>query len=135
MGNEPILALPEGSDNFVVMRGARAEIGESKVIGLELEQETTKVVVVKERLKEAKDRQKSYADNSRKPLEFEVGNRVLLKVTLWKGVVRFGRKGKLAPRCVGPFEILERIGPVVYRLRLLEELSGVHDTFHVLNLK
>ncbi|GJW97736.1 hypothetical protein Tco_0179544 [Tanacetum coccineum] len=71
----------------------------------------------------------------RKPLEFELGDHVLLKVTLWKGVVRFGKKGKLAPRYVGPFEILERIGPVAYWLRLSEELSGVHDTFHVSILK
>ncbi|GJU37549.1 hypothetical protein Tco_1185903 [Tanacetum coccineum] len=183
MGNEPILALPEGSDNFVVMRRARiktiqiikvsntfsirrietevemmdgvilglilgdqvpsgkgrtlyvdeavarhgvhvssipdkdgmyiealerdvevAEIGEGKMFGLELELETTKVVVIKERLEEAKDRQKSYADNSRKPLEFEVGNRELLKVTPWKGVVRFGKKGKLVPSLHMPLD-------------------------------
>ncbi|GJT74600.1 putative reverse transcriptase domain-containing protein [Tanacetum coccineum] len=77
-------------------------------------------------LKAARDHQKSYADNRRKPLEFEVGDRVMLKVSPWKGVIRFGKKGKLAPRYVGPFEILERIGPVAYRLRLPEELSGVH---------
>ncbi|GKB49959.1 hypothetical protein Tco_0900712, partial [Tanacetum coccineum] len=71
----------------------------------------------------------------RKPLEFEVGDRVMLKVSPWKGVIRFGEKGKLAPRYVGPFEILKRIGHVAYRLRLPEELSGVHDTFHVSNLK
>ncbi|GKB03595.1 hypothetical protein Tco_0831738 [Tanacetum coccineum] len=71
----------------------------------------------------------------RKPLEFEVGDRVLLMVSPWKGVVRFGKKGKLAPRYVGPFEILERIGLVAYRLRLPEELNSVHDTFHVSNLK
>ncbi|GKD28261.1 hypothetical protein Tco_1239039 [Tanacetum coccineum] len=82
-----------------------------------------------------RDRQKSYADNRRKPLEFKVGDRVMLKVSPWKGVVHFGKKGKLAPRYVGPFEILERIGPVAYRLRLPEELSGVHDIFHVSNLK
>ncbi|GJX42509.1 putative ribonuclease H-like domain-containing protein [Tanacetum coccineum] len=79
----------------------------------------------------ARDRQKSYADKRRK---FEVGDRVLLKVSPWKGVVRFGKKGKLAPRYVGLFEILESIGLVAYRLRLPEELSSVHDTFHVLNL-
>ncbi|GJV89679.1 reverse transcriptase domain-containing protein [Tanacetum coccineum] len=113
-----------------------AEIGEGSLIGPELVQETTdKVVVIKERLQAARDRQKSYADNRRKPLEFEVGDRVMLKVSPWKGVVRFGKKGKLAPRYVGPFEILERIGPVAYRLRLPEELSGVHDTFHVSTLK
>ncbi|GJV16202.1 hypothetical protein Tco_1361525 [Tanacetum coccineum] len=114
----------------------KAEIGESSLIGPELVQETTdKVVLIKEKLKAARDRQKSYADNRRKPLEFEVGDRVMLKVSPWKGVIRFGKKGKLAPRYVGPFEILERVGPVAYQLRLPEELSGVHDTFHVSNLK
>ncbi|GJR55649.1 putative reverse transcriptase domain-containing protein [Tanacetum coccineum] len=113
-----------------------AEISESSLIGPELVQETTdKVVLIKEKLKAARDRQKSYADNRRKPLEFEVGDRVLLKVSPWKGVIRFGTKGKLAPRYVGPFEILERIDPVAYPLRLLEELRSVHDTFHVSNLK
>ncbi|GJW36256.1 reverse transcriptase domain-containing protein [Tanacetum coccineum] len=113
-----------------------AEIRESSLIGPELVQETTdKVVLIKEKLKAARDRQKSYADNRRKPLEFEVGDRVMLKVSPWKGVIRFGKKDKLAPRYVGPFEILERIGLVAYRLRLPEELSGVHDTFHVSNLK
>ncbi|GKB48183.1 reverse transcriptase domain-containing protein [Tanacetum coccineum] len=112
------------------------EIGESSLIGPEFVQETTdKVVLIKEKLKAARDCQKSYADNRRIPLEFEVGDRVMLKVSPWKGVFRFGKKGKLAPRYVGPFEILERIGPVAYRLRLPEELSGVHDTFHVSNLK
>ncbi|GKA02560.1 putative reverse transcriptase domain-containing protein [Tanacetum coccineum] len=91
-----------------------AEIGESSLIGPELVQETT---------------------DKRKPLEFDVGDRVMLKVSPWKGVIRFGKKGKLAPRYVGPFEILERIGLVAYRLRFPEELSGVHDTFHVSNLK
>ncbi|GJX68298.1 putative reverse transcriptase domain-containing protein [Tanacetum coccineum] len=96
---------------------------------------TDKVVVIKERLQTARDLQKSYADNRRKPLEFVVGDRVMLKVSPWKGVVHFGRKGKLAPRYVGPFEILERISSVAYQLRLPEELSCVHDTFHVSNLK
>ncbi|GJW04723.1 reverse transcriptase domain-containing protein [Tanacetum coccineum] len=91
--------------------------------------------LIKEKLKAARDRQKSYADNRRKPLEFEVGDKVLLKVSPWKGVMRFRKKGKLAPRYVGPFEILKRIGPVAYRLRLPNELSEVHDTFHVSNLK
>ncbi|GJT15034.1 putative reverse transcriptase domain-containing protein [Tanacetum coccineum] len=113
-----------------------AEIKESSLIGLELVQDMTdKVVLIKEKLKATRDRQKSYADNRRKPLEFEVGDQVLLKVLPWKGVMRLGKKGKLAPRYVGPFEILERIGPVAYRLRLPIELSEVHDTFHVSNLK
>ncbi|GKB51143.1 putative reverse transcriptase domain-containing protein [Tanacetum coccineum] len=90
---------------------------------------------IKERLKVARDRQKSYADNRRKPLEFSVGEKVLLKVSPWKGVVRFVKRSKLSPRYVGPFEIVERVGPVAYRLRLPQELVGVHDTFHVSNLK
>ncbi|GJX46438.1 putative reverse transcriptase domain-containing protein [Tanacetum coccineum] len=88
-----------------------------------------------DRLKVARDRQKSYADKRRKPLKFSVGEYVLLKVSPWKGVVRFRKKGKLAHRFVGPFKITERIGPVAYRLRLPEELNGVHYTFHVLILK
>ncbi|GJZ89321.1 hypothetical protein Tco_0661103 [Tanacetum coccineum] len=71
----------------------------------------------------ARDHQKSYANNRRKPLEFQVGDHVMLKVSPWKGVVRFGKKGKLAPRFVGPFEILERIGSLAYRLRLPKELN------------
>ncbi|GJU64426.1 hypothetical protein Tco_1246261 [Tanacetum coccineum] len=122
-----------------------AEIGGSSLIGPELVLETTdKVVLIKEKLKAARDRQKSYADKRRKPLEFKVGDRVLLRVSPWKGVVHFGKKGKLRlPEEIlrrslkgrRPFEILERIGLVAYRLRLLEELNSVHDTFHVSNLK
>ncbi|GJZ61014.1 putative reverse transcriptase domain-containing protein [Tanacetum coccineum] len=106
------------------------------LIGPEIVQETTeKIVQIRERLKTARSRQKSYADKRRKPLEFQVGDRVLLKVSPWKGVVRFGKKGKLAPRYVRPFDIVECVGPVAYRLKLPEELSCVHDTFHVSNLK
>nr|GEW37868.1 putative reverse transcriptase domain-containing protein [Tanacetum cinerariifolium] len=109
---------------------------ESSLTGLKLVQETTdKVVLVKKNPKATRDRQKSYVVYGRKPLVFEVGDRVWLKVMPWEGVVRFGKKGKLAPRYVGPFEILERIGVVAYRLRLPEELNSVHDTFHVSNLK
>ncbi|GJZ51155.1 putative reverse transcriptase domain-containing protein [Tanacetum coccineum] len=96
---------------------------------------TDKLVLIKERLKAVRDRQKSYADNRRKPLEFKVGEQVLLKVSPWKSAIRCGRKSKLALRYVGSFEILERMGPVAYRLRLPQELSSVHDTFHMSNLK
>nr|GEV79636.1 putative reverse transcriptase domain-containing protein [Tanacetum cinerariifolium] len=81
------------------------------------------------------DRQKSYADLKRKPMEYQVGDKVMLKVSPWKGVVRFGKRGKLNPRYVGPFMVLERIGEVAYKLDLPEELSRVHNTFHVSNLK
>ncbi|GJU66193.1 putative reverse transcriptase domain-containing protein [Tanacetum coccineum] len=113
-----------------------AEVGKSQLIGPEIVQETTdKIVQIKERLKTTRDRQKSYANNRRKPLEFSFGDKVLLKVTPWKGVVRFGKRSKLSPRYVGPFEVVERVGPVVYRLRLSQELIGIHDMFHVSNLK
>ncbi|GKB86797.1 putative reverse transcriptase domain-containing protein [Tanacetum coccineum] len=113
-----------------------AEVREGQLIGPELVQETTeKISQIKDRLKVARDCQKSYADKRRKPLEFSVGDHVLLKVSPWKGVVRFGKKGKLAPRFVGPFEVIEKVGSVAYRLDLHEELNGVHDTFHVSNLK
>ncbi|GJW32898.1 reverse transcriptase domain-containing protein [Tanacetum coccineum] len=113
-----------------------AEVGEGQLIRPELVQETTKKIShIKDRLKVTRDRHKSYADKRRKPLEFSVGDYVLLKVSPWKGVVRFGKKGKLAPRFVGPFEIIEKVGPVAYRLDFLEELNSVHDTFHVSKLK
>ncbi|GKD14921.1 putative reverse transcriptase domain-containing protein [Tanacetum coccineum] len=113
-----------------------AEVGEGQLIEPELVQETTeKISHIKDTLKAVLDRQKSYADKRRKPLEFSVGDYVLLKVAHWKGVVRFGKKWKLAPRFVGPFEIIEKVGPVAYMLDLPEELDGVHDTFHVSNLK
>ncbi|GKE33374.1 putative reverse transcriptase domain-containing protein, partial [Tanacetum coccineum] len=113
-----------------------AEVGEGQLIGPELVQETTeKISHIKDRLKAARDCHKSYADKRRKPLEFSVGAYVLLKVSPWKGVVRFRKKGKLAPRFVRPFEIIKKMGPVAYMLDLPEELDGVHDTFHVSNLK
>ncbi|GJV84636.1 putative nucleotidyltransferase, ribonuclease H [Tanacetum coccineum] len=113
-----------------------AEVGECQLIGPELVQETTeKISQFKDRLKAARDHQKIYADKRRKPLEFSVGDYGLLKVSPWKGVVRFGKKRKLAPRFVGPFETIEKVGSVAYRLDLLEEMNGVHDTFHVSNLK
>ncbi|GKA43289.1 putative reverse transcriptase domain-containing protein [Tanacetum coccineum] len=113
-----------------------AKVGEGSLIGPKLVLETTdKVVLIKEKLKAARDRQKSYVYKRRKPLEFKMGDRVLLKVSPWKGVMCFGNKGKLAPRYVRQFKILERIGLVAYRLRLPEELSSVHDTFYVSNLK
>ncbi|GJX93603.1 hypothetical protein Tco_0348189, partial [Tanacetum coccineum] len=83
----------------------------------------------------ARDRQKSYADLKRKPMEFQVGDKIMLKVSPWKGVVRFGKLGKFNPRYVGPFKVLEKVGEVAYKLELLEELSRVHNTFHVSNLK
>ncbi|GJV41601.1 hypothetical protein Tco_1420041 [Tanacetum coccineum] len=112
------------------------EVGEAQILGPELIQETTeKIVQIKQRMQAARDRQKSYADLKRKPMEFQVGDKVMLKVSPWKGVVRFGKRGKLNPRYVGPFKVLKRVGDVSYKLELPEELSRVHNTFHVSNLK
>ncbi|GJZ98466.1 putative reverse transcriptase domain-containing protein [Tanacetum coccineum] len=112
------------------------EVGEAQILGPELIQETTeKIIQIKQRMQAARDRQKSYADLKRKPMEFQVGDKVMLKVSPWKGVVRFGKRGKLNPRYVGPFKVLEKVGEVAYKLELPEELSRVHNTFHVSNLK
>ncbi|GJV64256.1 putative reverse transcriptase domain-containing protein [Tanacetum coccineum] len=90
---------------------------------------------IKQRIQATRDRQKSYADLKRKPMEFQVRDRVMLKVSPWKGVVRFGKQGKLNPRYVGPFKVLEKVRAIAYKLELPQELSKVHNTFHVSNLK
>nr|GFA46921.1 putative reverse transcriptase domain-containing protein [Tanacetum cinerariifolium] len=83
----------------------------------------------------ARGRQKSYADVRQKPLEFQAGDKVMLKVSPWKGVICFGKQGKLNPRYIGPFKIIAKVGSVAYRLELLEQLSRLHSTFYVSNLK
>ncbi|GJU85466.1 putative reverse transcriptase domain-containing protein [Tanacetum coccineum] len=113
-----------------------AEVGDAQLTGPAIIHETTeKIVQIKSRIQAARDRQKSYANIRRKPLEFQVGDRVMLKVSPWKGVVRFGKRGKLNPRYVGPFKVIERVGTVAYKLELPQRLSRVHNTFHVSNLK
>ncbi|GJR94077.1 hypothetical protein Tco_0266251 [Tanacetum coccineum] len=94
-----------------------------------------KIIQIKHRLQVSRDRQRSYTDKRRKPLEFQVGDKVMLKVSPWKGVIRFGKLGKLNPRYIGPFKILAKVGTVAYRLELPKKLSHVHSTFHVSNLK
>ncbi|GJT41850.1 putative reverse transcriptase domain-containing protein [Tanacetum coccineum] len=107
-----------------------------KTDGQKIIHETTeKIVQIRQRLQAARDRQRSYANVRRKPLEFQVGDRVMLKVSPQKGVIRFEKRGKLNPRYIRPFKILKRVGPVAYTLELPEELSNVHSTFHVSNLK
>ncbi|GJW81008.1 putative reverse transcriptase domain-containing protein [Tanacetum coccineum] len=112
------------------------KVGQVQLTGPKMVQETTeKVIQIKKRMQAASDRQKSYTDLKYKPMDFQVGDRVMLKVSPWKGVVRFGKRGKLNPRYVGPFKVLEKIGTVAYKLELPQELSRVHNTFHVSNLK
>jgi hypothetical protein len=98
----------------------------------EMEEKVQRII---HNLKEAQARQKSYADKQRQPLYFQVGDHVYLKVSPMKGVTRFGVKGKLAPRYIGPFLILEQYGPVVYRLQLPETLFAMHNVLHVSQLK
>ncbi|GJT39700.1 putative reverse transcriptase domain-containing protein [Tanacetum coccineum] len=113
-----------------------AEVVEAQLSGLELIQETTEnIVLIKQRMQAAQDRQKSYIDRKRKPMEFKVGDRVMLKVSPWKGVIWFGKRGKLNPRYVRPLKVLAKVGKVAYKLELPQELSRVHHTFHVSNLK
>nr|GEU55541.1 reverse transcriptase domain-containing protein [Tanacetum cinerariifolium] len=113
-----------------------AEVREAQLIGPELIQETTeKIVLIKQRIQAAQDRQKSYDDLNRKPMDFKVRDRVMLKVSPWKGVVRFGKLGKLNPRYIRPFKVLAKVGKVAYRLELPQELSRVYHTLHVSNLK
>ncbi|KAA0046943.1 pol protein [Cucumis melo var. makuwa] len=112
------------------------EVGEQRLMGPELVQSTNKAIQrIRSRMQTAQSRQKSYADVRRKDVEFDVGDKVFLKVAPMKGVLRFEKRGKLSPRFVGPFEILERIGPVAYRLALPPSLSTVNDVFHVSMLR
>ncbi|GKD01562.1 putative reverse transcriptase domain-containing protein [Tanacetum coccineum] len=132
----PILALPVGSENFVVYCdashkgvGQHVLMAEKKVIAYATPNSRFDITVA------AGDRQKSYADVRRKPLEFQVGDKVMLKVSPWKGVIRFGKRGKLNPRYIGPFKIIAKVGTVAYHLELPEKLSRVHSMFHVSKLK
>ena len=112
------------------------EVGERRLIGPELVHITLdKIQTVRDRLKIARDRQQSYADKRRRDLQFQVGDRVFLKVSPWKGILIFGRRGKLRPRYIGPYEIMARVGQIAYRLDLPPELSKVHNVFQVSMLR
>nr|GEX58172.1 putative reverse transcriptase domain-containing protein [Tanacetum cinerariifolium] len=113
-----------------------AKVGELQLLDPEIVQETIeKIIQIRQRIQASHDRQKSYADLKRKLMEFQVGDRVMLKVSPWKGVVRFGKQGKRNPRYVGPLKVSEKVGSVSYKLELSQELSRVHNTFHVSKLK
>ena len=108
------------------------ELDEHKIIGPDLVKDMEeKVLIIQQRLKATSDRQRSYDNLKRKDIEYEVGDKVFLKISPWKKILRFGRKGKLSPRFIGLYEILERVGPVVFRLALPLELAKLHDVFHV----
>nr|GEY86702.1 putative reverse transcriptase domain-containing protein [Tanacetum cinerariifolium] len=112
------------------------EVRDAQLTGPEIIHETTeKIIQIKSRIQATPDRQKSYVKLKRKPMDFQVGDRVMLKVSPWKGVVCFGKHGKLNPRYIGPFKVLSKVGDVAYRLELPQQLSRVHNTFHVSNLK
>ena len=94
-----------------------------------------KVKMIKERLKVATDRQKSYADRKRKDIRYEISEKMFLKVSPWKKVMRFWKKGKLSPRFISPYKVIEKIGPVTYRLALPPDLEKIHNVFHVSMLR
>ncbi|WMV24817.1 hypothetical protein MTR67_018202 [Solanum verrucosum] len=111
-------------------------VGEFALLGPEVVYESTENVrLIRDRLKMAHSRQKSYADNRKRGLEFEVGDWVYLKISPMKGVMKFGKKGKLSPRYVGPYEILKRVEKVAYELKLPIKLAPVHPVFHIFMLK
>ncbi|KAK1423394.1 hypothetical protein QVD17_18696 [Tagetes erecta] len=112
------------------------EVGQRELENKEVVEATNeKIDQIRAHLKAAQDRQKSYADKRRRPIEFQEGDYVMLKVSPWKGVIRFRKRGKLSPRFIGPFKIINRVGQVAYRLELPEELNGIHNTFHVSYLR
>ncbi|KAL8133741.1 hypothetical protein AgCh_008979 [Apium graveolens] len=112
------------------------EVGEKKVLGPELVQQTKDaIVLIRKRLEAAQDRQRKYADIHRKDMDLEIGALVLLKVSPWKGLVRFGQKGKLSPRFIGPFEVLKKVGKVAYEIALPPQWQHIHNAFHVSMLK
>jgi hypothetical protein len=118
------------------LEGLDAYTGERKIFGPDLVMEVEdKVKVIQTNLKAAQSRQKSYADIRRKPLQFQVGDFVYLRVSPTRGIQRFGVKGKLAPRYIGPFEILEICGPVANCLQLPPQLTAIHNIFHVSQLR
>ena len=111
-----------------------SEVGD--VTGQELVQVTVdKIRVIKSKLKAAQDCQKSYVNQHRREMEYQIGDKVFLRVSPWKGIMRFGNKGKLSPRYIGPYDIIERIGPLAYRLALPPELARIHNVFHVSMLR
>ena len=111
-------------------------MSEKKLIGPDLIQETEeKVKMIREILKVANDRQKSYADMKRKYIRYEIMEKVFLKVSPWKKMMRFGKKGKLGPRFIGPYEVIEKVGPVAYRLASPQDLEKIHNVFHVSMLR
>ena len=102
------------------------------MIGPDLIQEIEeKVKMIKERLKVATDRHKSYADMKRKDMRYEIGEKVFLKVSPWKKVTRLGKNGKLSARFIGPYEVIEKVGPMAYKLALPLDLEKIHNVFHV----
>nr|GEV92691.1 hypothetical protein [Tanacetum cinerariifolium] len=145
----PILVLPKGTEDMVVysdasyfslrcvlMQRGKDEVGSRELASTDVVLATTeKIETIRERLKEAQDRWKSYANKRRRPIEFNVGDFVMLKVSPWKGVMRFKNKGKHSPRFIGPFKILKRVGEVAYTLELPYEMRGIHNTFHVSYLR
>ncbi|GJT30968.1 putative reverse transcriptase domain-containing protein [Tanacetum coccineum] len=131
---KPSILLTEIADLHLISSSRSRK--PSQLTGPKIIHETTeKIIQIKNRIQAARDRQKSYDDVRRKPLEFQVGDKVMLKVSPCKGVTRFGKRGKLDLRYIGPFKVTTKVGPVAYRLEPPQQLNKVNSTFHVSNLK
>ena len=114
----------------------QTKLSEKKIIDPDLIKETEeKVKMIRERLKAATDRQKFYANSKRKDIRYEIDEKVFLKVSPWKKVMRFGKKGKLSPMFIGPYEVIEKMGPMAYQLALPLELEKIHNVYHVSMLR
>ncbi|XP_071739912.1 uncharacterized protein [Rutidosis leptorrhynchoides] len=133
-----------GEDSYLVIDskqkteafGGRIEGGEKQFAGPKLVRIIAdKVAIAREKLKVARDRQKMYAYPRRRPVNFEVRDRVYLKVSPWKGVIRFSKRGKLVPSYIGPFKIIQRVNDQTVVLELPAELAGIHNTFNVCYLR
>ncbi|GKF11486.1 putative reverse transcriptase domain-containing protein [Tanacetum coccineum] len=138
----PISIISDRDDKFTslfwkaLLKALGTRLDLTQLTGPAIIHETTeKITQIKSKIQAARDRQKSYANIRHKPLDFQVGDSVMLKVSPWKGVVRFGKRRKLNPRYVGPFKVIERVRTVAYKLELPQRLTRVHNRFHASNLK
>ncbi|KAI3751572.1 hypothetical protein L2E82_22662 [Cichorium intybus] len=119
------------SNTVILVRSGRKATSRSEIIT----ETEAKIKSIREHLRIAQQRQKQYANKRRKPLEFQIGDMVMLKVSPWKGIIRFGKHGKLSPRFIRPFRVIQHVGAIAYKIELPDELRGIHNVFHISHLR